>query len=351
MRNPVWVLKLRYKFLKNTPDYLISGFFFALPAAIVFTPFVILRWETTDLNYLTLLRLLSGCIWAYWGPYFMFRYDKHYLKIWHSIFHEKPESSINEYVLKYDSRIRRIAALLTLIWSALIGGALLLSVEYLLKFGFVNYSDPYLYLFIGFVFLLIHYTAIGITGSFMTILIIKEIVENNLIEYDIYASDSVGGYSVLGNFALNTTLLYSTGVLFIPILYDFVIDVNITSQILVFLGVMIYAISIFASFLIPVTYTFKHAESQKEKILQDQLEYYKELKMKVSKTSNDYYEERSVFNLIQYVRQLDVYPFNFNSLTKVILTGLFPIVLYVVQLFLDPDSILYNWDAVVEKLF
>ena len=349
--NIIWPLKLKYRYFKKVPDWILTSFYFAIPALIVFLPFVILRWDILIKNDIALyLKLAFGALWALYGPLFMFRYDKEYIKFWGNLQSIYTGKDIEKLVKIYDLKIIRVSKLISLIWCVLITSVIIIDPSYLTIFGISGWQDPCLYIFVLFMFYLVHLTALGFTGAFITIKIIFNLIKSDSVKINEYDSDTVGGFSCFGNFSLVTTILFSTGVLFIPILYDYAIHSGLIAQLLIFLAVILYSIAIFLVFIIPVALAFKKADKDKEKIIINTLNRYKELRHKPIKTKLDHVEVLNEYNHLNYLKNLATYPFNFSTLLKITLTALFPILLYFLQMVLDPGSIFYNWKEVVEKI-
>ena len=345
-KNIIWPLWIKYKYFNRIPDWISTSFYFAIPALIIFTPFIFNNWDTLIQNEFTLyLKLFFGGLWVLYGPLFMFRYDKIYLRFWEGISTIYIKDDLKKQINYYDNQIIKLSRWISIVWCSMITSVLIIDPSYLKIFGIEGWSDPYLYIFILLMIYLIHLTALGFTGSFITIKIILSLIKSDSVRLNEYDSDSVGGFSSFGNFSLSTTILFSTGVLFIPILYDYAIHSGIIVQLLIFSAVILYGISIVLVFIIPVTLAFKKAEKDKDELINSALIKYKEYR-----NSGKNAEELNTFNYLNYLNGLTTYPFNFNNLFKISMTALFPIVLYFTQMLLDPGSILYNWKEVLEKI-
>lgn len=347
----IWPLRVRYHYLGGVPDWIATAFYFAIPAFIVFIPFILMRWDTLVHNPFTLyLKLFFGGLWALYGPYFMFIYDRKYMKFWdelRSVYHGK---DIEELIRRYDRKIIQTSRVISCIWCILITSVIIIDPSYLRVFGISGWADPYLYIFIAFILYLVHLTALGFTGAYITIRIIFNLIRSGDVRINEYDSDAVGGFSCFGNFSLTTTILFSTGVLFIPILYDYAIHSGLIAQLIIFLAVIFYGVAIMLVFIIPVALAFKKAEYDKDTMITETLLRYRKIRTIENKTDKQNLEELNAYNHLSYLKGLTTYPFNFNNLFKITLTALFPIVLYFLQMVLDPGSILYNWKEVLEKM-
>ncbi len=345
-RKLIWPLAVKYKYLNKFPDWISTSFYFAIPALVIFTPFIINNWNLLIQNEFTLyLKLFFGGLWALYGPFFMFRYDRIYMNFWKGVSTIYIKDDIESQIHFYDKQIIKISKLISIVWCSMITSVLIIDPSYLKIFGVIGWNDPYLYIFILLMIYLIHLTALGFTGSFITIKIILSLIKSNSVKLNEYDSDSVGGFSSFGNFSLSTTILFSTGVLFIPILYDYAIHSGLIVQLLIFSAVILYGLSIFLVFIIPVTLAYRKAEKDKDELIYNTL-----LEYRNHRVNGKYAEELNSYNYLNYLNGLTTYPFNFNNLFKISLTALFPIVLYFTQMLLDPGSILYNWKEVLEKI-
>jgi len=344
-------LAVKHKYFSKFPDWISTSFYFTIPTIIIFLPFLIINWDILITNEFSLyLKLFFGGIWAFFGPMFMFKYDEIYLKFWDRLSVISTGTDIERLIHYYDNQIIKTSKIISFIWCILIASVIIIDPSYLQVFGISGWGDPYIYIFILFIIYLVHLTALGFTGSYYTIKIIFSLIKSNSVQLDEYNSDSVGGFSCFGNFSLSTTILFSTGVLFIPILYDYAIQSGLFSQLLIFIAVILYGIAIFLVFVIPVALAFKKAERDKDELISITLSKYKSYRLKPDKNNENEIEELNEYNYLNYLNGVTTYPFNFNTLFKIVLTALFPIMLYFIQMLLDPGSILYNWKEVLEKI-
>lgn len=179
---------------------------------------------------------------------------------------------------------------------------------------------------------------------------IVNVIKKDLTKFNPYSVDNVGGYSCFGNFSFYTTLIFSSGMFFIPIMFDYSVNSGILIQIIISFAVIIYSISIFLLFLLPTSYAFKKAAYEKENHLIKLLDEYNSL---FTSSDKSVYQELRIHNLmsnIDFIKNLSTYPFNFNVMLKLTLTSVLPAIIYVLQLLMNKNSLIYKWKEVVEQM-
>lgn len=347
----VWVLRIKYNRFKNIPDYITTWFYFAIPAFLVFIPFLFREWELLIKNELSIyIKFFFGALWCTYGPYFIFSYERKYIQFWKELNPIFTGENIQSFIDYFDLKIKRLSKIISVPWCILIISIILFDPSYLRLFGINGWTDLYLYVFILLIIYLSYLTALGFTGTYITINIIMHLVKKNLIKLNPFCNDGVGGFSCIGKFSLNSTILFSTGILFIPILHDYAIETGVISQLLTFIVITIYGAAILLVFFIPMRVAFRKADEDKDKLLTDALDGYYQLRHCREKELIQSISELNSFNYLNFLEKMNLYPFTFTTMTKIILTALFPVLFYIVQMLLDSGSIFYNWDM-LSKLF
>lgn len=349
-RKLIWPLYLNYKYFNRYPDWISTTFYFAIPALIAFLPAVLINWEILINNsYNLYVKLFFGLMWGVLGPYFMFRYDKAYIKFWERVKNIYQGDEIKQLMEKFDNEIIKTSNVISILWCTLVTSVIILDPSYLEIFGINGWSDPYLYIFILFIIYLVHLTALGFCGVFITIKIIYTLSKDDHLKIDVYNIDNVGGYSCFGNFSLATSLLFSTGVLFLPIIIDYSIHSGAVAQLIISTVIIIFCIAILLSFIMPVMFSFKKADKEKDRIIQGHLEKYRKYRNQNNGLEGKI-EELNLYNHLYFINNVSVYPFNFSNLFKIITASLVPMLVYLIQMLIDTGSILYNPQTIL-RLF
>lgn len=156
-----------------------------------------------------------------------------------------------------------------LFWAVLVEGAILMDVTYLERFGIRGFRDPYLYLFCICMLYVLLLTAAGFAGVFHTLVLVYTLIREDDIEIHELDSDGVGGLGYAADYILETTRLFATGVLFVPIVLDYIYYTQYDLvRIFLYLIILVYGVAVVLLYLIPLKAIYQYGDSKKQKFLE-----------------------------------------------------------------------------------
>jgi hypothetical protein len=302
--NTFWIENIFNK-NKYFDNRFFSIVFISLPGLILFIPFIIFKFNII-LTYppKMIFGLSCGLIWVWLGPYWIFSYTKKLKNVLLSIkenyatdkthFKQFEENCLNNFF-----KIK----ICTPLWILLVVFAAIWDENYLCLFGIGGINDPYFYVFILLLSYLLYITSIGFSGIITTIKLTLNLISENVLKVDYFHSDGNGGLKFIKDLIYSTTKLFSTAVLFIPILLHYITYTkNVNVKLLLYFLIIIASISIVLSFFVPLKRLNTYAENKKDK----DLLYYSRLYQKhfLNCISNDYNE-----SIKEELRTLNLYNF------------------------------------------
>ncbi len=207
---------INHNLLFEINNNFLSGFMkFGLLPLLLWFVFIITRWEETTLYFSTAYFL--GVLWVIIGPLLILFYDGYVLPEFCVESREliKNPDQIKELGVKYDHFFSHKWGLTVFPWMVL--GALLIyfDLNFFKTVGFHGFDDVLFLFFLVFLFEALFLTGIGFTGVLTTQLFIKDFIKLDL-KIDPLHPDNLGGMSIVGNYAIKTTILFSSGSLFFP---------------------------------------------------------------------------------------------------------------------------------------
>ena len=172
----------------------------------------------------------------------------------------------------------------------------------------------------------------------MTLLIVINISKLRL-KLDAFHPDGVGGVGCVGELIIRTTMLFSTGALFLPIIYQVGKYGSVAFPYIVFLAVCFSSFSL-VSFLVPSFIIYRAANRQKESILNDLRHRYRKARFAIeggkARTRRMYtaLEVMCIMDEYRAYARLRVFPINLNILVQVVYSVIIPFVLLLIDHFM-----------------
>jgi hypothetical protein len=224
-------------------------------------------------------------------------------------------------------------------WSALMAYIYLDSMKILTeKGGLFGVSDYLYWLIFGGVLWMALLTGIGFWGVLVTSLVIRELSHSSLC-IDPLHPDKLGGLSSTGHYAIGTTLLFSSGSLFLPAAFQLFSGNKEASQ-HVIIGVSIFSSFILLSFLYPTISVHQQAKSVRDAVLGQLREKYvgitNSLALGESNGINaivSHLELLRIRNEYQDYRAVKLYPFETKIFAKLISSVVLPFAFLLIQLY------------------
>lgn len=270
----LWISRI---FNKKKPS---NGFFSILLSTIIscggigiaFIPALIQRtyiWSSFS------LRMWVGCflgmIWIALSPFLI---DKYINKT--NLFFDECEKKCkgkNEIVaLKFRFNNGYFTSkrfiIFSLGWITLLIATLLLDCSYLNKYGIRGFSDIYFYIFILSLIYILYLTSIGLYAIISSLYFVIKILRSSGLNIDFYSSDIRGQLHYVVEYVFSALKIISTGMLFIPILLDYIEYTHLNLvKLLLYFAIIFYSFSLFVALYIPLREIVKYFNKLKMKEL------------------------------------------------------------------------------------
>lgn len=322
--NPVLVSILKFGTLWNV-------------LAIAYT---VLHWESISFSFLYASAL--GLFWVNIAPALIWYYDERVLPEFFAHLSELISDEEERHYLaeKYNDLFAKHRISVSLFWGSAAVAIIFVSEPVLQAQGMIGSGQIFLWTSYAYAAYTGGVLGHGFVGPIVTLLLIQEITQYEL-EIDPLHPDNLGGLSTVGYVSIRTTLLYSSGSLFLPILFFFSSEGGVSSVIFGFAG--IYIVSIFISFIYPTTIVNRRAQEYRDSILEDLRQEYTELEQATnSPEENEIAELNKRLELQRLQRtyenynSVNLYPLQLSILTRLAGSVILPIFFMLVELYL-PD--------------
>lgn len=310
---------------------LASIIIFGLPVDILLTIFFIIR--KTYISDQFFLAYILCIIWLNVGPYFIWYYEQNTLA---TFFKRLDDLLPNQVIQRLNEKYKRFFSekfwIFAIPWTLLFGIVAYSNGFILDAAGTFGFRDVWTWLLsIPFMWIPI-ITGMGSWGVVTTILLINDVVHRN-IKLDPLHTDKRGGLGCIGSYAIGTTLLISSGSLFLPM----ALQISSSKTNVNFLSAFFIAI-ILLSFIYPAFITQAETRKYRNKLLEDLRKKYNGTvhemasPRKVGRTKLECYLDaiqiRSEYNDLS---SLNLYPFDISIINKLISSILFPILITFIQ--------------------
>lgn len=236
--------------------------FFGVPAISLLSLFFWIRRDSITCESSTLIFVYIASMWIWLGPYLVWRYEQVILnRHWRLIKKVKQNrSQYLDYRRKYKgglARNTRLSLALLLGWIALVVAAFLGSFQFMSGLGVQDpYKDIWWYVWILGVSLYAYITGLGLLGVSRTVLLSKDLL-NIDVALRPYHPDGHGGLACLSSLLIETTVIFSSGSLFVPILLDLGQSLHNWGGLLALTLVLVYSVAIASSFFVPALFIYR----------------------------------------------------------------------------------------------
>ncbi|AZH25176.1 hypothetical protein [Haloplanus aerogenes] len=317
---------------------LVSVVKFGLVWDLLAAAYTVLRWSTMSTPFLIASAL--GLLWVNLGPFLIWYYDERVLPRFFSRAHEllPSESERDHLAKKYTTFFSEHRLSVSLFWTLATVLIVYASRDVLQAQGMVGSArvflwTTYLYaLYIGSV--LGH----GFMGPVTTILLVRELSELDLT-IDPLHPDNLGGLSNVGYCAIRTTLLFSTGSLFLPLLFRFVS--RGASSVVIFGFTGVYILTILASFVYPTVKVNRRAQELRDRKLEELRQEYAEVRAEMGDPGsgelgelNRRLELQRVQNAFDKFNSVRLYPMQIDILTRLAGSLVLPLLFLLLEFYL-----------------
>lgn len=335
----IWTSRiLDFIYHKGIRSHLLASIFvFGLPIDILLAVFLFNRKDFISPQFF--LAYILCILWLNLGPYFIWYYENQTMK---RFFKEVngliSKGEIQKLQSKYSKSFSKKYWIPIIPWMfflfAVYGESFALDVA-----GTFGYDDIWTWLLTIPIVWIPVIAGMGTWGVITTIAIINESTKKEL-RLDSFHSDRRGGLGCIGNYAINTTLLISSGSLFLPMAFQLASQLSY-AKFNIYILVVFFIMILLFSFFYPILITQSGAIKQRAKLLERlRHQYNKALDgQKIPKTGIN---QKLIFHLnaarirTEYLDLINInlYPFDISIINKLVSSILFPIIITFLQQFI-----------------
>ena len=279
------------------------------------------------------------------GPYQAYLYDTSVLPSFFDdvkgLVSDDNHDRLNQLQENYEQKFRTNHFWFVLLWTVAVVSVLPLNSEYFLTQGIQFLESTY----VAYLIFLVDFgllSGLGLYSVVVTTRCIGAVAELGL-EIEPLHPDGLGGLSVIGNFAVWTTLLISNGALAIPLALDMV-----TTQAggaVVYFGIGTYVLVIAFSFIYPTAKINRRAQALREDHLEEYRSKIRQLESELVAIETEEQVDRKEIGLrmeierarkeFQDFRNVRLYPLSLGILTRLASSVLLPILITVIEFFIS----------------
>lgn len=333
---PSVLIRTLFSRSKNTARF--TSVLFGLPVYAILFFFLMSRHDLVTHDRLTIGLVFLAATWAWIGPVFIWRYEhitttrywamcRNVVKIKSDLYQTR--NMVGKTVKSSKGRLFLTA------WFLLIVTAFVYSYDFMRGFGVISKTDVWWYMQVAGVAVYAYLTGIGFLLVTRTFILIGNFLPLNT-KIDPYNPDERGGLGFFGKLLSETSLMFASGALYIPILMKLHIEqfTNHSRVILIIIG--LYSAMIALSFVVPIWLIHK-------KILLEKLRKMTELSNSIAAIKSctkewglePYNEYRIRRDEYTDVSKIITWPFNLSNAVTVFSSIALPIILTAFQIALQ----------------
>lgn len=328
-----WIKHIRVKIL----------LLFVLPSILLFiTPLAERIRAVEGYTVWRILSLLLAATWVYLGPLLIWKFYNSHVTLFNNInLHSDAHNGNVKRIFKKNVLLnKRLVLVFSTTWIPLVIAVLLIKPDLLERYSIYGYSDCWYYVFVIYVAFILHLTACGIAGVASSILLTLELSKSGALIKDII-DDHNYALKNFGDFSFTTTKCFFSGVVFIPILVDFIFGTSAVYNTGLFFAICFFGICILLSFYVPFYYIKKSAESSKDEIISEvEFQYIVQYRMQRENVNLDGNQQiisqinlLMTYNHLQYVKSIDTSPAQMNKVLIVIAGAILPFFIFLFENF------------------
>jgi len=305
---------------------------------LIFIIFCVLRYEYITMGFL--IAYVMSMIWLNLGPFLIWHYDQ---RLQPDFFNKvsdivTDQERLNALATKYGNLFRKKFWILTVPWTLIIACVWATSLNGLsLEGGILGLRDIFYWLWFAIIILIAIISSIGFWGVLTTILAIRGVSKEKSLRLDPLHPDKMGGLSTVGSYAIGTTLLFSSGSLYLPLGFQLASGSELATS-FVYLAALLFSAFILLSFLGPTLIVHQRAKSIRNAVMSKLREKYTEQSQAL-----DVNDENSTAASISYLQlnrirseyldyqNIKLYPFEMGILVKLITSVVLPIIFLLIK--------------------
>lgn len=315
---------------------LLVSFLFGLPACIVLPIFLYFRQDSVTHNISTIGLVFLAATWMWIGPVFIWRYE-HITATTYWMMYRKVVDNRREFyrlrgLVSRTSHGGIFGQLFVLFWCSLVLVAFVSSYDFMKGFGITSRQDIWWYIQIAGVAIQSYFSGLGFVMVIRTFFLIKEFLSLT-IKIDPYNPDGVGGLGFFGALLSQTSLMFASGSLYIPILIKLYIELFSGYSFLILVIIGLYALMIAISFVAPAWLVHKKILIEKIRAMTAVSSKMSALKARTQVWSlESYLDYRVKKDEYMDIRGISPWPFDVYNVMTVLSSITLPIVLTIAQI-------------------
>ena len=268
---------------------------FVLIPVIVFSIPLILRFS----NILTysvwrIISLFAAASWSFLGPYLIYQYHIQYIEFYEAMSFLETLSIKEIFYHTYCGFQRRVW-IASCLWGSL-ALIILIFPDTLKGYSFYGYNDFWYWVFLLYILFSLHLTACGFAGVVTSFLLLKKLVNSNLMTELLQRKPRK--LKAFGKFSFSTVLYFLSGIVFIPILIDFIRENWRYPQVLTIIGILAFILATCVAFFYPLRLVRQCADKSRESLLD---------KLEAEYVNHLYLKKHSRWRFFQNLQQIDRY--------------------------------------------
>lgn len=264
------------------PGPLLTGALkFGLIWDVIWIAIIVANWETITLPFLASWSLVL--LWVNIAPYLIWSYDEKVMPEFFDRFLDitaEPDE-FTQLARKYSRFFGRPHVGAAVFWAVAIVLVAWAGIPVLHQQGMAGLM-PVVYAYAVYIGIVL--AGPGFMGPIVTLLLVREVAQ---LRFDIQPlhPDQLGGLSNVGYYSIRTTLLFSSGSLFLPLAFRLAAGGGRRTAIIVF--VFVYILTIAATFVYPTIKINRTAAELRDSILEDLRIEYSQLQQEIGESGDD----------------------------------------------------------------
>ncbi|MEW6197770.1 MAG: hypothetical protein AB1601_03775 [Planctomycetota bacterium] len=302
-----------------------------LPTYLGATAYLVIRWSAVTATAPQLIFTYVALTWPWVGAVGLWYYEKRVIPDFSA--HVAGVLSGSPDYMPGLSRSTRNAVVF--LWAALVVVAYLLSHQFVThRFAFQGWSDPWYIVSCLAVTIWAILTGTGFTGVLNTGAVVQNACKRHTFVIDPYHPDNVGGLGAFGSLTIRTTMLFSSGALYVPILTLTATELGPYIGAGAWALVILFSLFIGWSFLVPnytVFATARRALAAQVAGAHKQLAALAEVILKGHPSDQQHTAFANVHTLYKDLRETQIFPFDPATLAKLVSAVLLPIFMLLLE--------------------
>ena len=316
-------------------DYFLIFLLFILPPFFIFLPELLTRMAMiSHFSIFTFLSLFFAFCASFLGPLAIYSWHKRIITFYHSLKmkNEKEQKVVDLVFQKCLKKFHQNNLWMSIPWIVIVLSVFLFKPSSMNGYGFHGFTDFYFILLLFYIAFLLHLCAVAVVIVIISVKLIvcfskeKDFIQNSL-------QNNSFQIKIFGNFTFYTTIYFTCGLCYIPIILDFCKNNQFETANIALIPVFVYLFFLFYSFTYPNYKICSIANHAKQEIL-DQFEKKYIQCIKTLETNQEVTNQMYTMNLyysINYLKGMDIYPTSVRKVIMIFSTVIFPVAFFLLD--------------------